>query len=512
VPEPDRPDGGAVETELKLGARPGFELPDLTGVAPGVTVVDLPTLDLDATYVDTADLRLVRRGASLRRRTGEGEPRWTLKLPDTGDGGAALSRRELDVRTADPEVPAAIADLVTAWVRSAPLAPVTVIRTRRRRRALRGADDAPLAEIDDDEVSVLDDGEVAARFREVEVELAPGASADLLTLVGDALGAAGAGRPDRTSKVARALGPRAMAPSEPEVPALTDASTLAELVVAGIAAPVRSLLDHDPVIRLDDDVEGVHKARVATRRLRSNLHTFASCVDARWAGALRDDLADLAGLLGAVRDSDVLLANLWSDLATLDPVDRPQGALLLSRLSEERAGHLATLLAELRSPEYIALLDRLVEAAAAPPLDGRDGRVDRRAVDVVPELVAPRWKRLRRAVSDLGDDPTDADLHRVRILAKRTRYAADVAVPVVGEPAARLTASLARLQDVLGEVNDAAVAGEWLRRVAPTVTHAEAFAAGQLLTVRRQRAARLRGGWRSVWEDCARKGNVRWLS
>jgi CHAD domain-containing protein len=509
VPEPVRPAGGAVETELKLGAQPGFELPDLTGVAPGVIVEELSTLDLDATYVDTADLRLVRRGASLRRRTGEGEPRWTLKLPDTGDGGAALSRRELDVTTADLEVPDQIADLVTAWVRSAPLAPVTVIRTRRRRSALRGPDGSSLAEIDDDEVSVVDDGHVAARFREVEVELAHGASSDLLTLVGDALGAAGAGRPDRTSKVARALGPRAMAPSEPEVPALSEGSTLAELIVAGLAAPVRSLLDHDPVIRLDDDIEGVHKARVATRRLRSNLRTFAPCVDAAWASTLRADLTDLAAVLGAVRDADVLLANLWSDLATLDTVDRACGALLLSRLSEERGGHLAVLLAAMRSPQYVALLDGLVDAAAAPSLRGR---VDRRAIDEVPRFVAPRWKRLRHAVRVLGDDPTDAELHQVRILAKRARYAADVAVPVVGEPAARLASSLARLQDVLGEVNDAVVAADWLRRVAPTVPHAEAFVAGQLLSVRRQRAARLRSGWRGVWEDCARKGNVRWLS
>ncbi len=75
------PTAGKLEREVKFGAWPGFVLPDLTDVAPGVTVTDGPELDLDATYVDTDDLRLVRRGVSLRRRTGEGAPRWTLKLP-----------------------------------------------------------------------------------------------------------------------------------------------------------------------------------------------------------------------------------------------------------------------------------------------------------------------------------------------------------------------------------------------------------------------------------------------
>ena len=77
---------GSLEREIKLGAWPGFAMPDLTDVAPGVQVVAEPALDLDATYVDTADLQLVRNGVSLRRRTGEGPPRWTLKLP-SGETG-----------------------------------------------------------------------------------------------------------------------------------------------------------------------------------------------------------------------------------------------------------------------------------------------------------------------------------------------------------------------------------------------------------------------------------------
>jgi CHAD domain-containing protein len=500
--------GGAIETEIKLGAWPGFTLPDLTDVAPGVTVEELPTLDLDAVYVDTADLRLVRRGVSLRRRTGEGAPRWTLKLPDAGDGGAALRRREIDVESPRLDVPEQLADLLTAWVRNEPLVAVTTIRTRRRRLALRGADGADLGELDDDEVSVIDDGHVAARFRELEVELSGVGSPDLLTLVAAALERAGAGAPDRTTKVVRALGPRALAPPDLVVAEVDEHASTADLVVAGFGRAVRSILDHDHVIRLDDDTEGVHKARVGTRRLRSDLQTFAPVLDEGWAGALRADLRDLAAALGGVRDADVLLERLWHAVQDLDADDRAVGATLLDHLHEERRQHLADLLVAMRAPGYTTLLDRLVDAATHPRLTKAARQP---AVDVVPSLVAPRWNRLVKAVRRLGDQPTDDELHRVRILAKRARYAADVAAPVIGEPAVGLSRSLAALQDVLGELHDTAVARQWLRRAAGATTHAQAFAAGELAERQRQRAAELRAQWPEAWVECHRKAHTRWL-
>ena len=270
------PTAGKLEREVKFGAWPGFVLPDLTDVAPGVTVTDGPELDLDATYVDTDDLRLVRRGVSLRRRTGEGAPRWTLKLP-SGGGGLALSRREFDVETDATEVPDQLSDLIRGWVRRDPLVVVATIRTRRRLLYLVG-EQGELAEVADDVVSVVEgDEQVAARFREIEVELAPHASGDLLVLVAGALERAGAGAPDRTTKVVRALGPRALAPPDLTAPEVGPDATMALLVHAGLTKAARQVVDHDHVIRLDDDVEGVHKARVGLRRMRSNLQTFARC-------------------------------------------------------------------------------------------------------------------------------------------------------------------------------------------------------------------------------------------
>jgi len=127
------------ERETKLAPAPGFRLPDLTGVAEGVSTAPADTLDLLATYFDTADLRLARSGASLRYRNDEG---WVVKLPksDGADDGL-LSRNEHHFDGAPGAPPADALDLVLGLIRTAPVAPVTRMRTRRQRLELHGVDD-----------------------------------------------------------------------------------------------------------------------------------------------------------------------------------------------------------------------------------------------------------------------------------------------------------------------------------------------------------------------------------
>ena len=119
----------ARETETKLAAWAGFALPDLTGVLDGVTSKPFPERVLEATYYDTADLRLARWGASLRYRTGDGTG-WTVKLADgrladgkpaDGEDGPALVRREITfpAQAAGP-IPAEAGNLVRAYTPDGP--------------------------------------------------------------------------------------------------------------------------------------------------------------------------------------------------------------------------------------------------------------------------------------------------------------------------------------------------------------------------------------------------------
>src|SRR5262249_48769711 len=162
----------------------------------------------------------------------------------------------------------------------------------------------------------------------------------------------------------------------------------------------------------------VHQARVATRRLRSDLRTFLPVADEDWAESLRDELAWLGGLLGAVRDTDVLLERLHRHLAEHPDVDQPSGLRLLAGLHEHRHHPRAALLDALRSERYVDLLDRLFSAARRVPGPLDAGDLDVEAVD----LAQRPWRKLRSGVRALGGDPPDPDLHQIRIRAKRCRY------------------------------------------------------------------------------------------
>ena len=110
-----------VEREVKLDAEPTFVLPDLDGVLEGVKPGPVDVATLDATYHDTADLRLARSGITLRYRVeGEDKGLWTLKLPEGNGVGPALSRTELEVPGEPGTIPETLSDLVQVHLRGAP--------------------------------------------------------------------------------------------------------------------------------------------------------------------------------------------------------------------------------------------------------------------------------------------------------------------------------------------------------------------------------------------------------
>jgi len=253
----------------------------------------------------------------------------------------------------------------------------------------------------------------------------------------------------------------------------------------------------------------VHQARVATRRLRSHLRTFRAVVEPAWAGSLRDELGWLGDELGAVRDADVLLDRLRARVAALDDPDRDAAQPILDRLAAQQATARAALLEGLRSPRYLGLLERLVDASQHPrivPWARGDDRETLRA------LVRRPWRRLRAAVEELPDRPPDPALHAVRIKAKRARYAAEVMEPAFGAPARRLARALTRVQDVLGEHQDAVVAGAWLRSTALGLHDpAAVYAAGELAAAERAAAEAARSEWPRVWRAASRAQLRRWL-
>jgi inorganic triphosphatase YgiF len=490
-----------LEREVKLAAPPAFALPDLEDLAAAVETSPVDERRLETVYYDTPDLRLARWGANLRIRQGEG---WTLKLPSTSQG-PALTRRELEFPGDPGQPPDAAVALVIAYVRRATLVPVASLSTLRRRVQLRNREGTLLAEVVDDDVSVIQGLRVQSRFREVEVELKDQSAERLLDPILARLRSAGAADEDQSSKLVRALGARATAVAEVDPLALTAASTAGELIRHAIAVSVASLMRHDPGVRLGDDPEDVHRARVATRRLRSQLRTFGTLLDAEWANALREDLRWLAAGLGSVRDRQVMAQRFRSRTSALAEDDAPIVAELAAELHGESEEARGRLVLDMRSDRYIDLIERLVEASRAPALTAE---AHQRAATMVPALARRDWKQLRKGVAALPDQPADAELHRIRILAKRVRYAAEAAEPIVGKIATRSGEAAAALQDVLGDHQDSVTAQQWLREAG---RGPRAFVAGALTALERETAAHDRAAWHNVWKKLDRKRLRRWM-
>jgi CHAD domain-containing protein len=300
-----------------------------------------------------------------------------------------------------------------------------------------------------------------------------------------------------------------LAAPELSMPGLDETANVGDVARAAITSAVLRILHHDAIVRLDSGPEGVHQARVGTRRLRSDLRTFAPILDGVWLESLREELKGLAEALGRVRDADVLLARLKQASKELAPQDQRLAESVRMRLRRQRAVHRRALLEVMRSDAYVVLLDRLVAAARAPRFSEAAGQPAR---DALPALVRRPWKKLTKAVDDLEADGSVDHRHEVRIRGKRVRYAADAAGLAIKD-AAPMSSALSAVQDVLGEEHDAVVAEEWLRAIAVTnVSRAEALVIGMLIAVEQREAKELAAKWPDAWAAVSKRKVRQWLS
>jgi CHAD domain-containing protein len=238
-----------------------------------------------------------------------------------------------------------------------------------------------------------------------------------------------------------------------------------------IAGDVGRLCEYEPLVREGSDPEAVHQARVACRRLRSQLRTFAPALRTDGLGEVVGELRWLGGLLGRVRDLDVLGERLAEDGREVgESLSRP----VLQRCAMDRQEAFADLVIAMGRKRYRRLLAGLEALASDPPV--RRTYADQPAARVLLPEVRRRWLELDGAISSLPAAARDKELHRIRIVSKRARYSAEVAAEFGPGELGRLAKRLAKVQKVLGELNDAARAVVWLECLKvyrwPRSTHA----------------------------------------
>jgi len=451
------------ERELKFDAPADWVLPDLSDAVPPGAVIERQEVRLTTTYYDTPGRDLFESRITLRRREGDIDTGWQLKVPD---GDARLEIREDD---AGADLPASL-DAMTLGLRGG--AVLDALATLRTARAIHRvvADGKALAEIVVDDVTSEVTGEPAAtqRWREVEVELVDGDEA-LLQQLGAWLQTQGVQPAASGSKLASALGaPRAK----------RDMSTMAGLIASYLDQQVEVIIRGDLDIRRGRNA--IHPTRVATRRYRSVLRVFAKAFATDRAALLDGELAWYAAALGEVRDRHVLREQLDTSLNAL-PADLV-AASAASRINEALDAELqqaeGALTEVMCSDRYYALL-RSIRVFR----DQLPGLADQ------PALAAARYvRKAERAVAHRLDKANESGdeqaLHRVRKAAKRARYVAEAAEPALGEDAAKLASRAHKTQRSLGNRRDALLVTEFLLRLG---AGADGFALGVLYERERAR-------------------------
>ncbi len=464
-----------------LDAPDDLLLPDVVDLAGAEGTVEVVQHALDDSYLDTTDGDLAAGGVSLRRRSGPVEEGWLLRLP------AGTMPPELASPGAGANPPPALLAAALGLTRGGTVRPVVEVSTQRTVTRLADPDGEVLAEVVDERASSTTLGDVSRLDHWRTVTVRPGHDPRAASTVVTRLREAGARPADARGPLERALGLRVWPP-------VARAESLADLLGRHVAEQCDQIAAGDLALRLGEP--RVHRTRVAVRRLRSTLRTFADLLDPEPTQRLEDELVWWAGLLGEVRDREVLSDRITAQLSALPPelVLGPVAADVDATLAGERAERLQQVESELEGERLLALLETLLRWRTEPPfLEGASAPAE----DVRPYVRAASQtarRRLRQAAREVPGPEQEERLHRARKAAKRARYAAEIAEPVW--PRARRHVRRAeKLQTLLGEHQDSVVTAAFLLRAGAASGGEQGrngFTYGLLLAGERERAARIR--------------------
>lgn len=239
------------------------------------------------------------------------------------------------------------------------------------------------------------------------------------------------------------------------------------LAARNLRKQVKQLAEHLAGVRLGEGIESIHRARVASRRLRAALGMFRACWKRKQIKAWKTEIGRLARNLGEARDHDVLIEFLASSLAGVsDRVLVPGIACMLHHVERQR---------QWIQPRVLQAIDRLenrgtlkaMQACIRSILDeagDAEVAVGECVCGQAGKSVRKRLKKLLAESPGLADPEQHERHHAMRIAAKRFRYTLELARPVYsGAPAGSAPASgelastgdaAKRLQTLLGEVHD----------------------------------------------------------
>lgn len=471
---------------IQFSVGPRFRIPELPGHS-------LPPRVFTSTYFDTPDYRLARVGMMLRRRVEYKRGLWQLELP------RGQARLDLEVPGNSFAPPKPLMDCLFGLLHKRDVLAIAKLRTRRSGMRVQNME-GPLADVVFDRVTVLNNGKSIGYFSEIDIEPLKRNGKEL-SRIAAIIREAGAQEGDPHPKVFKALGLRFPQTFEQVLPAAPPIDHLRMM----LQRQLTEILIHDPGTRFGKDPEELHNMRVGTRRFRALLRAARPLLAHDWAEALRAEISWLGESLGTVRDFDVLLEYLHTECNLLPKAERAVFVRVLAILETQRSIARTTLVEALQSDRYLQLLDRLESATQKPEV------ANLQEVSLF-DLAAKEFKKLRRALENGSSELSDQNLHQLRIQTKRARYTTELAETVIGKPASRFITQCKKIQDLLGEHQDAVVTEERLRKLLGATRGVKtAFAMGQMVERLHSRRQRVRRDFPKEWAKLKRRGRNAFL-
>ena len=457
------------ETELKLALDPRHV--DRLRRSAVLSKAVCTEVEVDNVYFDTSTRLLLRHQMALRVRRIDG--RWLQTLKVAGKSSGAVSRRgewETEARVLRGQgrldlarlAASPLPELLAKQKSRVALQPVFRTRFRRARWVIERAGATIEVALDIGEISV--DGK-GARWREsiceVELELNQGEAAVLIDVALELLGTARKSAPGLTP-IARSKAERGYqlivqrpaaagkASAKGFIVGLTRKTTVAHALRAVVAHGLAVATLNAELLLRSQEVEYVHQARVALRRVRSAMQLLdRERLDV--PPSLAGELRWFASALGEARDWDVIAGETLPSLT--EGIGADAARTLVEKAEPLLAGAREKVRIAVQSARYTALVLNGERWCMTPAPSDAEPLGDAAAPAL--RKAANRLFKAARFFSAL----TPERRHEVRILAKRLRYALDLfAVALPKRTTARYVDALSELQDVLGYLNDASVA------------------------------------------------------
>lgn len=225
------------------------------------------------------------------------------------------------------------------------------------------------------------------------------------------------------------------------------------------------MLKHEPGARSGQDIEALHNMRVATRRMRAALRIFGPAYTKKAIKPLLKGLKETGRALGPVRDLDVFMDKLHNYRQTLPESELDGLQTMLAVWSEKREQARREMLAYLNSKKYARFKKeflKFVKTEGAEAKSIKSPTTPNQIRHMAPGLIYTAYSEVRAYETVLDNAPVET-LHQLRIAFKRLRYLLEFLQETLGDEAGLVITEVKAMQDHLGDLQDAEVAGVILK-------------------------------------------------